>query len=146
MKTIILPVLLAFLSTAIQAQRFNGVQHANPEKKLTADYCSALFENVNGSIIPDTSQQAAGYLNILDWLEGRVAGLQVYMARNRDRIPVIRGSVAAVFVDEIRVDPGYLNSLSTFDIAFVKVIKEPFVGSSGAGPAVAIYTRTGFEE
>ena len=88
------------------------------------------------------------YFNILDWLEGRVAGLQVFVSRSGIRVPVIRGSIATIFVDEMRIDPSFLNSLSTNDIAMIKVIKGPFAGAvgNGGGGTIAIYTLKGEEE
>ena len=84
---------------------------------------------------------AQGYRNILEWLEGRVAGLQVYRARNNDRIPFIRNSRAGIFVDEMQVSADFLNLLSTSDIAMIKIIKGPFAGASNSpGGVIAIYT------
>jgi outer membrane receptor protein involved in Fe transport len=82
-----------------------------------------------------------GYLNILDWLQGRVAGLQVYTARNNDRIPYIRNSRAGIYVDEIYRDADFLNSLPVTDIAMIKIIKGPFAGGfNSPGGVIAIYT------
>ena len=88
------------------------------------------------------------YFNILDWLEGRVAGLQVFTLRNGIRIPVIRSQQTTIYVDEVPVSPDFLNSLPVTDIAMIKVIKTPFFGGSkGGGGAIAIYTiNTGEDE
>lgn len=112
---------------------------------LNDEYTSGLFTSANGTIFDLENENVQAYFNILDWLEGRVAGLQVFVSRGGARIPVIRGSVAAIFVDEMRMDASFLNSLSTTDIAMIKVIKGPFaggVGNSGGG-AIAIYTFKG---
>jgi hypothetical protein len=138
-------VLLTILFSA-RAQNFRGTQYVNPEEKLMADYCSPLFKDVQGTIIPVPYQTAGGYNNILNWLNGRVAGLQVYYTHHHEAIPFIRGTRAAIFVDEMPVDTDFLETLSTYDIAFVKVIKEPFVGSFGNNSAIAVYTLRGYEE
>lgn len=75
-----------------------------------------------------------------------MAGLQVYEYRNL-RIPFLRNMPAAIYVDEIRVDAGYLNALPVADIAMIKVMKTPYAGPwSGPGGAIAIYTKDGEEE
>jgi len=143
MKNLIIIMILLFSGSALNAQSYRGVQYVRPEDKLQADYCSDLFGKTDGTILT-MNDAAAGYTNILDWMQGRVAGLQVYTGRNKDRVPYIRGMRAAVFVDEMPVDPDFISSLSPFDIAFVKVIKAPFVGSPGNNSAIAIYRLRGF--
>ena len=100
----------------------------------------------SATVHSDNIISASGYTNILDWLQGRVAGLQVFNYMN-NRIPVIRNYPAAVFVDEMRVDAGYLNLLPVSDIAMIKIVKTPFIGSWGsAGGAIVIYTKDGDED
>ncbi|HMK17375.1 MAG TPA: hypothetical protein VK492_04190 [Chitinophagaceae bacterium] len=116
---------------------------------LNEQYASGLFKNAEGTIIDVENENVQGYLNILDWLNGRVAGLQIYISRSGIRVPVIRGLAATIFVDEMRMDPSYLNFLSVNDIGMIKVIKEPFVGAigNGGGGTIAIYTiKAGDEE
>ena len=100
---------------------------------LNEQYASGLFKNAEGTIIDVENENVQGYLNILDWLNGRVAGLQIFVTRSGIRVPVIRGSAATIFVDEMRMDPSYLNFLSVNDIAMIKVIKGPFAGAIGNG-------------
>ena len=109
---------------------------------LNEQYASGLFKNAEGTIIDVENENVQGYLNILDWLNGRVAGLQIFVTRGGIRVPVIRGSAATIFVDEIQMDPSYLNFLSVNDIAMIKVIKGPFAGAigNGGGGTIAIYT------
>lgn len=121
------------------------VSQKSRSEYLNDEYTSGMFTTANGIIFDLENENVQAYFNILDWLEGRVAGLQVFVSRGGARIPVIRGSVAAIFVDEMRMDALFLNSLSTADIAMIKVIKGPFaggVGNSGGG-AIAIYTFKG---
>ena len=115
---------------------------------LNDQYTSGLFSTADGTIFDIENENVQAYFNILDWLEGRVAGLQVFVTRSGLRVPVIRGSVAAIFVDEMRMDPSFLNSLSTSDIAMIKVIKGPFAGAvgNGGGGTIAIYTYKGEDE
>ena len=109
---------------------------------LNEQYASGLFKNAEGTIIDVENENVQGYLNILDWLNGRVAGLQIFVTRSGIRVPVIRGSAATIFVDEIQMDPSYLNFISVNDIGMIKVIKGPFAGviGNGGGGTIAIYT------
>ena len=119
------------------------------EEQLNEEYCSGLFKTSEGTIfdLVQENTSAAAYFNILDWLQGRVAGLQVYQAKNNIRIPFIRDEQATIYVDEVPVSPGYLNSLNSNDIAMIKIIKSPFLGGfNGSGGAIAIYTKDGDEE
>ena len=115
---------------------------------LNEQYASGLFKNAEGTIIDVENENVQGYLNILDWLNGRVAGLQIFVTRSGIRVPVIRGSTATIFVDEMRMDPSYLNFISVNDIGMIKVIKGPFAGAigNGGGGTIAIYTIRAVDE
>jgi TonB-dependent Receptor Plug Domain len=144
MKKLILSAIV-FIS-AIAAFSQTRIAHLKTaEEKLNEEYCSGLFNTADGTYFDMLNDNAAlsakGYLNILDWLHGRVAGLQVYTTRNNDRIPYIRNSRAGIYVDEIPVSADFLNSLSVNDIAMIKIIKGPFAGGfNSPGGVIAIYT------
>lgn len=141
MKKIFLSAFVAVCSIAALAQtRIANTQ--TPEEKLNDQYCTGLFKSTEGTIFDLLNNStASSYFNVLNWLEGRVAGLHVYTLRNGNRIPVIRGQQASIYVDEVQVTPSYLNSLSSSDIAMIKVIKSAFLGGfNGGGSAIAIYT------
>ena len=138
-----------FLILALFTIGFSAVAQVNLSKSsnsrkeiLNEQYASSMFKNAEGTIIDVENENVQAYFNILDWLNGRVAGLQIYISRSGIRVPVIRGSAATIFVDEMRMDPSYLNVLSVNDIAMIKVIKGPFVGAigNGGGGTIAIYT------
>jgi len=141
--------LISTLSILTFSQVYNGSKTIkSSEEKLNDQYCSALFRNYDGTIfdLVNDNQSVHSYLNILDWLEGRVAGLQVFVSRTGARIPYIRGTYAGIFVDEIPIDPGYLNLLPVSDIAMIKIIKDPFIGNFGCESTIAIYTIKGDDE
>ena len=120
------------------------------EAQLDKKYTSGLFSNTDGTYFDLTENHnantVASYLNILDWLQGRVAGLQVYTFRNT-KVPFLRNSPAAVFIDEVRLDPSFLNMINVNDIAMIKVMRTPFAGGwGGPGGAIAIYLKEGDEE
>ena len=149
MKKILLiaAILVTTLSTIAQIQV--GRSGKSQQDILNEKYCSSIFRSAHGTIFDIENENVQAYFNILDWLEGRVAGLQVYVGRMGIRFPVIRGTIASIFVDEMRMDPTFLNTLSVNDVAMIKVIKGPFVGAignGGGGGTIAIYTFRGDEE
>ena len=142
MKKILLITTLFTIGFSAVAQ-VNLSKSPNSRKEiLNEQYANGLFKNAEGTIIDVENENVQGYLNILDWLNGRVAGLQIFVTRSEIRVPVIRGSAATIFVDEMRMDPSYLNFISVNDIGMIKVIKGPFAGAigNGGGGTIAIYT------
>ena len=147
MKKILLIAALFTTTLAVIAQ--THVKNTKSQKEILNDkYASGMFKSAEGTIFDIENENVQAYFNILDWLEGRVAGLQVYVSRSGIRVPVIRGSVASIYVDEMRMDASFLNSLSVNDIAMIKVIKGPFAGAigNGGGGTIAIYTIRADEE
>lgn len=143
MKKLLVVALAGLFTLTMSAQSYKGSSRPqSAEEKLNEQYCSGLFKSTDGTILNAESDiSLSGYYNILDWIQGRVAGLQVYTSRSGVSIPVIRGTVPGIYVDEILVSASYLNALSIHDIAMVKVIKTPFFGGfNGSGGAIAIYT------
>lgn len=148
MKKILLLAALFTTGFVAMAQVRVSRQQKSPKEILNDQYASGMFKSAEGTVIDVENENVQAYFNILDWLEGRVAGLQVFVSRNGTRVPVIRGSVASIYVDEMRLDAGFLNSLSVNDIAMIKVIKGPFAGAigNGGGGVIAIYTFRGEDE
>jgi hypothetical protein len=149
MKKIFLFAIAVALSFSSIAQSYKGSnRNQTVEEKLNEEYCTGMFKSTDGTILDVASNTSAfNYFNILDWLQGRVAGLQVHKSRTGLSIPVIRGNVAGVYVDEIPVSLSYLNAISSTDIAMIKVIRSPFYGGfNGGGGAIAIYTIKGEDE
>jgi len=148
MKKILLITALFTIGFSTGAQVNLSKSSKSHKEILNEQYASGMFKNAEGIIIDVENEQVQGYLNILDWLNGRVAGLQIYISRIGTRVPVIRGSVASIFVDELRMDLSYLNLLSVNDIAMIKVIKGPFAGAigNGGGGTIAIYTIKAVDE
>ena len=130
---------IAALATIAQS-RVNSPR--SYQQILNEKYTNGLFRSAEGTIFDLENENVQSYFNILDWLEGRIAGLQVFVSGTGIRVPVIRGTVAGIYVDEMRMDPSFLNSLSVNDIGMIKVIKGPFAGAfgNGGGGTIAIYT------
>ena len=110
MKKILLIAALFTIGFSTIAQIDLSRSSKSRREILNEQYASGLFKNAEGTIIDVENEHVQGYLNILDWLNGRVAGLQIYLTRSGIRVPVIRGSAASIFVDEMRMDPSYLNT------------------------------------
>lgn len=146
MKIFMLSILFFLTAMGAMAQGKYPPPHT-PEKDLYETYGISLFRGGEGTWFDlrdyESAPGAISYFNILDWLQGRVAGLQVY--RYRDiRVPFLRNTPATVYVDEMRVDYSFLNTLPTADIALVKVM--PMAAGTAAyttGGAIAIYTKRG---
>jgi TonB-dependent Receptor Plug Domain len=151
MKKLLLFSLILISSIAAFSQK-RIPQLRTAEERLNAEYCTGMFSTIDGTYFDmlndNATVSANGYLNILDWLQGRVAGLQIYTTRNNTRVPFIRNSRAGIYVDEVWYDPGFLNSLPVSDIAMIKIIKGPFAGGfNSPGGVIAIYTiGTGEED
>jgi TonB-dependent Receptor Plug Domain len=144
MKKLLLSAIV-FISAIAAFSQTRIARNKTTEEKLNEEYCSGMFSTTEGTYFDMLNDKAAvsanGYFNILDWLQGRVAGLQVYTTRNNDCIPYIRNSRAGIYVDEIPVSADFLNSLSVNDIAMIKIIKGPFAGGfNSPGGVIAIYT------
>ena|SRR5215813_5047190 len=150
MKNLIVSALL-LTSTFAAFSQTRVTQFKTRDQQLNEQYCSGLFKTQEGTYFDmlndNATVSAKSYNNILDWLQGRVAGLQVYTTRGDERIPFIRNSRASVYVDEVPVNYSFLNSLSVNDIAMIKVIKGPFAGPfNSPGGVIAIYTAQGEED
>lgn len=149
MKKHLLLLLLLTTGYLAHAQMFSYKKTISREEQLNDEYCSPLFKTAHGSIFDFTDDVTAqGYSNILYWLQGRVAGLNIYTSRTGVAVPVIRNQRATVYLDEMPVQLSTVDMLSVADIAMIKIIKSPFGGNMmyGSGGAVAIYTFRGEEE
>ncbi|HEX6846667.1 MAG TPA: TonB-dependent receptor plug domain-containing protein [Chitinophagaceae bacterium] len=141
-------LITAFILTALTTMAQRGRYAKSYQEILNEKYTSGMFKGAEGTLFDIENENVQSYFNILDWLEGRVAGLQVFVTSSGIRVPVIRGTVATIFVDEIRMDPSFLNAFSVNDIGMIKVIKGPFAGAfgNGGGGTIAIYTIRADEE
>ena len=109
-------------------------------------YARGLFaggDAVSFDMVNDPFAQSAQ--NIFQFLQGRVAGLQVNMSGPNGPTLTWRQSNTSLFLDEMPVDANMIQNIPVSDIAYVKAFRPPFFGASGggAGGAIAIYTRKG---
>jgi hypothetical protein len=114
-----------------------------PVQILDEKYASGLFSGGDGyqfDLVNDPF--ANGARDIFTYLQGRVAGLQIQTGAT----PSLqwRGGTPQLYVDEVPTDPSFVSSLNVTDVAYIKVFRPPFMGSSNGGSgAIVIYTRKG---
>ncbi|WP_228691231.1 TonB-dependent receptor plug domain-containing protein [Lunatimonas sp.] len=89
--------------------------------------------------------------NILESLQGRVAGLQIVPAGANQFRAVIRGQGSPLFLlDGVMVSESVVQSISQFDISKVEILKGPgtagIYGGQAGGGVIALYTRRGGED
>ncbi|QCX53718.1 hypothetical protein [Elizabethkingia sp. JS20170427COW] len=111
------------------------------KKELDDKLSSGMFKSINSTVFDfvNEEQYAQSYPNIMQWLQGKVAGLTVQSDGKGNLVPYIRNSPAKIYLDEIPTDTTMINGLPVSNIAMVKVLK----GAGLLGDAVAIYTRRG---
>lgn len=111
------------------------------KRKLNDQLSTGIFSSMNATIFDfvNENQEAITYSNILQWLQGRVAGLTFQNDNMGNITPYIRGSAARIYLDEMQMDASAISSVSAGDIALLKIIK----GSSLLGNSILIYTRRG---
>lgn len=92
------------------------------------------------------SNQFIGWLNILEFLRGRVAGLVLRAAGDGINYTAQwQGSETFFFMNEMQVDAQTIATIPVGDIAMVKVFRPPFYGAylGGAGGAIGVYLKEG---
>jgi len=113
-------------------------------QELEDKYASGLFKGDNGYSFDLTNEQVSGSYDIFAYLQGKVAGLQITGSGSNASLSW-RGSATSLYLNEMPGDPSMLSSININDIAYVKVMRPPFMGSfgGGAGGAIAVYTKKG---
>ncbi|HEU4472115.1 MAG TPA: hypothetical protein VFR58_13580 [Flavisolibacter sp.] len=116
-----------------------------PVQAMDERYTSAMFRGGDGyqfDLVNDPS--AIGTLNVFNYLQGRVAGLQISNAGGSEPTLSWRGGAPQLYLDEIPTDGSMLSGIPMSDVAYIKVFRPPFMGGfNGANGAIVIYTRKG---
>ncbi|HVZ57427.1 MAG TPA: hypothetical protein VG870_12255 [Chitinophagaceae bacterium] len=116
----------------------------SPLQVMDENYTSGLFEGGDAyqfDLLNDPI--ARGYNNIFQYLQGKVAGLQISVNGNNVSLSW-RGGTPQLFLNEMQADPDLLSTVNVSDVAYIKVFRPPFIGGFGSGEgAIAIYTRKG---
>jgi hypothetical protein len=113
-------------------------------QQLDEKYASGLFRSDNGYAFDLTGNNTSSSFDIFTYLQGRVAGLQI-TGQGGNTSLAWRGSTPALFLNEMQADVSQLSSVSVNDVAYIKVLRPPFIGAigGGAGGAIAVYTKKG---
>lgn len=122
---------------------------------LDEKYTTGIFSNKNDysfDIVND--ERAKASINIFYYLQNLIPGLTMSIPimgangaedSNSDNVPGLnwREGTPDIFINEMPSDALAAMNLSMTDVAYVKVFKPPFMGSSGSGAsgAIAIYTK-----
>lgn len=117
----------------------------SPLQVLDEKYASGMFQGVDGTSFDLTNDPSAmGAMDIISYLQGKVAGLQISGTGAQASVSW-RGSTPDFFLNEISTQMDMIVSLPISDIAYIKAIRPPFFGSmgGGSGGAIAIYTKKG---
>ncbi|MDP4262515.1 MAG: hypothetical protein Q8941_08285 [Bacteroidota bacterium] len=114
-------------------------------QQMDEKYTSGLFsgdgDGYQFDLINDPFAKSAP--NIFNYLQGKVAGLQVNTSSNPPSLQW-RGGAPQLYLDEVPTDPDFISSVNVNDVAYIKVFRPPFMGGfNGANGAIAIYTRRG---
>ncbi len=116
----------------------------SPVEILDEKYASGMFQGGDGyqfDVVNDPF--AASSFNIFSYLQGKVPGLQINTSSNPPSL-TWRGGAPGIYLDEMQANADMISSISVSDVAYIKVIRPPFMGASGGGNgAIAIYTRRG---
>ncbi len=117
----------------------------SPLQIMDEKYASGLFQGGDGyqfNLLNDTRAQTA--LNIFNYLQGQVAGLTINTTSNPPTLQW-RGGSPQLYLDEMTADPAMISGIPITDVAYIKVMRPPFIGGTGGGSAgaIAIYTRRG---
>ncbi|REC51794.1 hypothetical protein DRF62_16665 [Chryseobacterium piscium] len=116
----------------------------NLKDELNNKLSSPLYRSMSETVFDFVNEnQSLSSQNILQWLQGRAAGLTINY-ENGIPTPYIRQAKANVYLDEMLTDASTLTGLSSDNIAMVKIIKDGAIGMSGGGSGgVLIYTKRG---
>jgi hypothetical protein len=117
----------------------------SPVQILDEKYTSGLFasgDSYQFDLVNDKTSFSSR--NIFEYLQAKVAGLQVNASSNPPTM-TWRGGSPQLFLDEVPMDADFVSSIAVSQIAYIKVFRPPFFGGSGnsANGAISIYTRRG---
>jgi len=117
----------------------------SPIQLLDEKYATGFFAGGDGASFDlSTDPSALGSMNVLTYLQSKVAGLSI-MAFGAQASATWRGSKTDFFVNELNTPIESVQNIAIADIAYIKAIRPPFFGSigGGSGGAIAIYTKKG---
>ena len=131
--------------TDIEEVKLKAVRKETPTEKLNDELSTAMFQSPSETVFDFVNDKllSSGSPDILLWLEGRVAGLQI-KRDGADTDAFIRNKKVDVYLDESKTDLEILRGLNVANIAMIKVVRDDFFGGFGnSNGAILVYTRKG---
>jgi hypothetical protein len=114
-----------------------------PKQKLEEKYVSSMFAGDGNSFDLVNDPVGISSMNIFQYLQGKVAGLQISDPSGQPTLSW-RGGSPALYLNEMRADIEQLSSMTVSDIAYIKIFRPgESVAFGGGGGLIAIYTRKG---
>ena len=134
----------------LESVTVHGRQKTDKEK-MEERYTSGMFAGGDAytyDLVNDVT--ATGMMDIFQYLQGKVAGLQITTGNGPGGLPSLtwRGGTPGLYLNEMQVDASQLQSTPVSDIAMVKVFR-PGSGvgfGGGSGGTIAVYTKKGGDE
>ncbi len=117
----------------------------NPMQIIDEKYASGLFSGGDAYSFDLLSDRSAmGAFNVLTYLQGKVAGLQISGSGSQMSMSW-RGGTPSLYLNEMISNIEMVQAIPVSDIAYIKVMRPPFFGAGGGGAdgAIAIYTKKG---
>ena len=134
----------------MKVKTLEGVEVISRQKstaqKMDEEYTSGFFSGGDGyTFIVGDDPNGSSYRTVLDYLQGKVAGLQISSVGPEGASLSWRGGSPSLFVNEMNADVNLIQSTQMSDVAMIKVFRPPFFGAvgGGAGGAIAVYTKKG---
>lgn len=115
------------------------------EQQLDEKYTRGMFSGGDAYSFDMTDDPSAnGAIDVLSYLQGKVAGLMVTGTGTGATVSW-RGAVPNLFLNESPSSIDMVQTMNVRDIAMIKVFRPPFFGATGGGSggAIAIYTKKG---
>lgn len=113
-------------------------------QEMDEKYTSGMFtgDGVQFDLTNETG--ALGSMDIFQFLQGRVAGLQISGTGQNVQL-TWRGATPQLYINEMQSQVDMVANTPVSDIAYIKIFRPPFFGGfgGGSGGAIAIYTRRG---
>ena len=119
-------------------------QAKSKKQKMEEEYTSGLFTGDGTTFITEDDPFAVSALSVFQYLQGKVAGLQITTGAGTPSLSW-RGGTPDLYLDQMQMDASALQGIPMSDVAMVKVFRPPFFGGfgGGSGGAIAVYTKRG---
>lgn len=114
-------------------------------EKMDERYTSGLFSGGHSTQFDIANDPTAGSsLSVFQYLQGRVAGLQITGAGPNATLSW-RGGAPGLYLDEMESDASMVGSINMSDVAYIKVFNpgSSFGFRNGGNGVIAVYTKRG---